>query len=684
MIPDSSPASIPHADSAPSPQAPGSQSRSGPAHHHESLQGTARPVLRALQCLAEQGARLEHEYHFAWSAGLQHAAGALFFKETLASQRSAPPTAPPMLVAIVGGASSGKSTLFNNLLDGRQVSRVSIRGHATLGPILAIHEQHRDVADEWLTHAHTLLPMLSSRSTELDAETPGAPDRLEVVYHLVDELRDVLLFDTPDFTSEPARREGDLTLAILAWFDRLIVMLDHERWFDRQSIAQLRQRSTQMGQDRMAVFNRTKEGELSDSDRAKLEQQAQRLGAARHCVLPFRRGRGFRRLPTSLTKDITAFLSSAAPDRSGALRRWIGDSCNDVLNANEERRHALGVLRTALDRVAAQTVPGAWECMTALMTPTERRHLDPISRVLGIADSRRWMSRQRTRMTDILGRLPGVSLLVGLRGDEQHQRTDRPTDRLTLGSEHARGTFSQQFYALLAVVQGSDFQAELPASAGGWHGLVLQAVGAENNCQQSLRPGVPDRATRSAADAVAALDKALDVWNERVEHECQGLSPRIAGAAGAVGIVAAGVLIAVQGPLAALTLPAGAAALSAALGKLAVAAGAGAIGGKQVGRLARVIQERLHGSAEFEAVKRATESYRGVLSDHAASCADLLMMQAEQLVLQPQEPLCQALEALRRPIGDEVGAEAPDEDRSPGSPRPGVPDRATQAHAGED
>ena len=639
MIPDPSPVPVPHSDSAPSPQAPGSQSRGGLSYDHESPQGAAGAVSPALRCLADQGARLEHEYHFAWTTGLQHAAGALFFKEILASQKSSPTTAPPVLIAIVGGASSGKSTLFNNLLDGRQVSQVSIRGHATLGPILAIHEQHRDVADEWLTHARTLLPMLASRSTELDAQTPGAPDRLEVVYHLVDELRDVLLFDTPDFTSEPARREGDLTLAILAWFDRLIVMLDHERWFDRQSIAQLGQRSTQMGQDRMAVFNRTKEGELADSDRSKLEQQAQRLGAARHCVLPFRRGRGFRRLPTSLTKDITSFLSSAAPDRSAALGRWIGDSCNEVLNANEERRHALRALRTALDRVATQTVPGTWECMTALMTPTERKHLDPVSRVLGIADSRRWMSRQRTRLANIVGRLPGVSLFVGLRREEQHQRTDRPTDRLTLGSEHARGTFLEQFYALLGVVQGSDFQAELPASAGGWHPDA---------------PGVPERATRSAADAVAALDKALGVWNTRVELECQGLAPRVASAAGAVGIVAAGVLIAVQGPVAALTVPVGAAALSAALGKLAVAAGAGAVAGKQVGRLARVIQERLHGSAEFEVVKQATESYRRVLADHAATCADRLMMQAEKLVLRPEEPLCQALEALRRPIEDGV------------------------------
>lgn len=42
----------------------------------------------------------------------------------------------PSIVGLLGGASSGKSTLFNSLL-GREISRVSAHAHETLGPIAA-------------------------------------------------------------------------------------------------------------------------------------------------------------------------------------------------------------------------------------------------------------------------------------------------------------------------------------------------------------------------------------------------------------------------------------------------------------------------------------------------------------------------------------------------------------------
>ncbi|MHC4233943.1 MAG: GTPase, partial [Planctomycetota bacterium] len=41
------------------------------------------------------------------------------------------------IVALIGGASSGKSTLFNSLL-GREVSRISAHAHETLGPVAAV------------------------------------------------------------------------------------------------------------------------------------------------------------------------------------------------------------------------------------------------------------------------------------------------------------------------------------------------------------------------------------------------------------------------------------------------------------------------------------------------------------------------------------------------------------------
>ena len=44
------------------------------------------------------------------------------------------------VVALAGNPNTGKSTVFNNLLDGHLASRITARGHATKGPILAVHE----------------------------------------------------------------------------------------------------------------------------------------------------------------------------------------------------------------------------------------------------------------------------------------------------------------------------------------------------------------------------------------------------------------------------------------------------------------------------------------------------------------------------------------------------------------
>src|SRR5512140_1957814 len=100
----------------------------------------ATPGLHAaLNCLAMRGASLRDALRYDWPRQADEAVAALRW--------CAPPpgaagqgTGQLSLVGIVGGASSGKSTVFNNLLGGRLASRVTARGHATLGPIAAVHE----------------------------------------------------------------------------------------------------------------------------------------------------------------------------------------------------------------------------------------------------------------------------------------------------------------------------------------------------------------------------------------------------------------------------------------------------------------------------------------------------------------------------------------------------------------
>ena len=64
------------------------------------------------------------------------------------------------LVGVIGGASSGKSTVFNNLIGGRHASRVTVLSHTTKGLVLAVPAPLEGLAVEWLDHERLLMPDL--------------------------------------------------------------------------------------------------------------------------------------------------------------------------------------------------------------------------------------------------------------------------------------------------------------------------------------------------------------------------------------------------------------------------------------------------------------------------------------------------------------------------------------------
>ena len=157
-------------------------------------------LSHALDLLADQGRRLREQWRFDWPEQSQQTACALRFLLRAGS--------PPTLVAVVGGASSGKSTVFNNLLEGHMASRVTARGHATLGPVMATCEQDRPRVESWLADG-LLMPGFPRQDAQLDEEVHGAVDGLSTIYHPFDSLANIILFDLPDFTSEAAAREGE-------------------------------------------------------------------------------------------------------------------------------------------------------------------------------------------------------------------------------------------------------------------------------------------------------------------------------------------------------------------------------------------------------------------------------------------------------------------------------------------
>jgi len=593
----------------------------------EYLFGTMNEgFTNALQVVTERGESLRTDWRFDWPEVLQQAAHRLRLGCSVKEL--------PVLVAIVGGASSGKSTVFNNLLDGHLASRITARGHATLGPILAVHENRRQLIERLLGEGQ-LLPGLRRVSTELDDNTAGKPDAVATLFHTIDVFRDVLLFDLPDFTSEDARREGDITMSLLPWFDRIVVIVDHERWFDRQSISLLRTQSVRFGQQRWVLFNRTREDALSDDDREALIQQARRLTAEGISVLEFRRGRGFCLFPPGTLDNVHEFLQGPVPVRTHALSTQVAEGANRVLNQNEERTDRLDELRRSLDATVGRTLPDARECMTSLMTSPERKQLEFVSRVLRIEETKEWLRAQTRRLQHALKRVPVVGAIVGGPFRPIEEKELDTTDRPSIAISFFEAVAQRQNHDVRRTVRASAFWDEIHR----WTGL--ETAQREFTWDPTQREEV-----RTAAKK---FDTALTEWIGNVEAQCRGVSPHLTGAIGAGAIGLTIVLIAAPGPVAALTLLSAKGAIGAAFTQLATAAGAGALLGKPLGRLTTLVEEKLLGSAEFDAVQTATTTFQALLEANGRRLTNDAIAEAGALVMDHDYPLAKALESLREP-----------------------------------
>jgi hypothetical protein len=585
-------------------------------------------IASALENLAHGGTGLSRDWRFDWPVLMQQAV----YRLRLWEQE----TDVPVLVALMGGASSGKSTVFNNLLDAHRTSRITARGHATRGPILAVHEDQRALV-EALFADNRLLPGLRRVSIELDDNVSGDPDALALLFHHIDALRGLLLFDMPDLTSQASASEGEVALTLLPWFDRLLVVVDHERWFDRQTISELRSASVCLAQDRLVLFNRTREGTLAAEDKVVLRGQAERLAAQDMLVLEFRQGRGFCVFAPGTLDGVTAFLESARPNRTGPLLAQVSEAANRVLNQNQQRRAGLGQLRDALHASVTRILPSARDCMGAQMTRQERTQLEVLPRVFRVRETRHWLGAQTRRVQQVLKGVPLVGLFVRSASPvpESH---DEELDRHATIREFYASVAQRQIHEVHRVTRAGTFWNELEQ----WTGLQP----AERHFEWT--PALTDE----IRDVTERFEDALTLWTDKIKHECEGVNPNINGAVGAGVIALAVVLIAVPGPITALTLVSAKGALAGALAHLAASTGAGALVGKHMGRLARLIHEKLLGSPEFEAVQTVALTLQGLLARAGQELIADVLAEAEAYVMPAHDPLARALETLRQGMGE--------------------------------
>ncbi len=524
-----------------------------------------------------------------------------------------------LTVGLVGGASSGKSTLLNNLV-GRVISDVAIRAHTTEGPIVAACPDQIDVIRTHVRERGWLLRGADVREAS-DAPVTGSGDAITLVR--VDfpaarggESKPVLV-DTPDFTSLAARDSGDLTRAMLPWMDRVVVTIDEDRWFDEQVFGWLRRRLDELAIERLVVFNRCQRGGeialpyvdrdqppgetvVGSADEDRLKDRA-RLFAAEHVVMPFAPGRG----PASLSPERLRLIQDwlARPRdahqqrrRFEALTAFVGRAARRVTVENARRAGLHAELAESLKHEAAALAPDervlAFE---VLLSPEQRRQLDPVYQA--IVRPVEWAGRWSRRITG------GLASIRDVEGREEHE-TIGVRGRAFFLAERARmvdrlGTVARR--SELCVLAGGAAQFEREVSAA--------------------------EAEDEAATLSRGCERAYDAFIERLEAEAKNvrLGPVSSGGALA-GAVIGGVLAAAPGGV---LMPVGA-AIGAAVGGITSAAGA-----RSAWRVVRLMMR----TPELRELWNAVRAYRQGLLTAAERERERLLAAAAVAFIPTGDPL---------------------------------------------
>ena len=126
----------------------------------------------------------------------------------------------PMMICIVGGTGTGKSTLVNRLLEAN-LSAASFRRTFTAGPV-AIAKETGDVPEKWMG-----LPVVQVGAADLPAR--GQNDSLLIVEASHELLNRVVLVDTPDLDGDQPVHHAQAERAF-RWAEGIIFLVSPEKY----------------------------------------------------------------------------------------------------------------------------------------------------------------------------------------------------------------------------------------------------------------------------------------------------------------------------------------------------------------------------------------------------------------------------------------------------------------------
>lgn len=259
----------------------------------------------------------------------------------------------PMLVGLVGGASCGKSTLFDSLI-ARPLSRIHYQPHSSLGPVVWLHRSQRGAIGSD-SKPSRFLPMLTARELEPSTQTTvGAVSEVILAIHEDHRWRQLAITDLPDISSESARREGWLVRRLLPWLDLVIWMVDPNDYLFEDLYIDLIDEVSSLGQRSIVVVNDI-HGQLHKSSQV-VQDRIRRFRPDTSFVLPrleCRRGDPYPLFQTEPEfARLQSYLESYRTRRPvEPLIAQVRQDAATVLHSNAEWSRLIGELRTGLSRL---------------------------------------------------------------------------------------------------------------------------------------------------------------------------------------------------------------------------------------------------------------------------------------------------------------------------------------------
>ena len=262
-----------------------------------------------------------------------------------------------IVCGIIGPASNGKTLLFNSIIK-KGLGKEYALSHSTHGPVAVVHtDWYRELEKSENGQGQKFwMPSLKRKiiSIEEGRELTGEPDTLTIVTHENEELRKIILIDTPDMSSFKSRNEGDIAFALLKWFDCAALVCRHETLQEMKTENLVTRIKNELKLKFAMFYNRIGINEPEQDE--SLDKKIETLGPDIYTVLP-RLNDDTEFFPDNILGNFKeSFLKEISPGSSNVVSGIALAKIASIGKSAKERQIKLDDLKKSLTAIMEETI----------------------------------------------------------------------------------------------------------------------------------------------------------------------------------------------------------------------------------------------------------------------------------------------------------------------------------------